>query len=272
LSLDTAQKTREKIKQYWDERAKQHLGAISSTTDDVHLRELEINTIIQTFREIGILSYGTILDVGCGDGYSTAKLALAFPHVRFHGIDYSATMIEIATKRLHSEPRYRNQIELTVGDVTELAKACGNAKYDIVLSDRCLINLESSESQQNAMSQIAEHTKSGGYYVAIENFVEGQENMNEARKSVGLPEIPIRWHNLYFREGDFTRCAQRFFGNITFKDFSSSYYFATRVIYSAMCQMRGEKPDYNHEIHELAVKLPWFGKFSPIRMAVMRRL
>ena len=32
--------------------------------------------------------------------------------------------------------------------------------------------------------------------------------------------------------------AAPFFDEIIFKDFSSSYYFATRVIYSAMCQMR----------------------------------
>jgi hypothetical protein len=43
------------------------------------------------------------------------------------------------------------------------------------------------------------------------------------------------------------------------------------VIYAAMCQMRGETPDYHHEIHQLAVKLPWIGQFSPVRMAVMRR-
>ncbi len=95
--------------------------------------------------------------------------------------------------------------------------------------------------------------------------------MNRLRASVGLPEIPVRWHNLYFNEADFKRLAEPFFEAIEFREFSSSYYFATRVIYSAMCQMRGETPDYRHEIHQLAVKLPWFGQFSPIRMVVMRR-
>jgi len=62
-----------------------------------------------------------------------------------------------------------------------------------------------------------------------------------------------------------------FFDIVEVKDFSSTYYFATRVIYSKMCQMRMEEPDYHHEIHQLAVQLPWTGKFSPIRMVVMRR-
>jgi hypothetical protein len=62
-----------------------------------------------------------------------------------------------------------------------------------------------------------------------------------------------------------------FFEAAEFKEFSSAYYLATRVIYSAMCQIRGETPDYRHEIHRLAVNLPWFGSFSPIRLSIMRR-
>src|SRR5262249_9180307 len=123
----------------------------------------------------------------------------------------------------------------------------------------------------HAIAQIAKHTRAGGYYVAIENFIEGQERMNEMRRAAGLPNIPINWHNLYFREGEFVSSASRFFGEIVFKDFSSTYYFATRIVYSAMCQLRGEQPDYQHDLHKVAVRLPWIGQFSPIRMVVMRR-
>jgi hypothetical protein len=38
--------------------------------------------------------------------------------------------------------------------------------------------------------------------MAIENFVEGQKNMNALRR-LSLPDIPVRWHNLFFRESDF---------------------------------------------------------------------
>jgi hypothetical protein len=76
---------------------------------------------------------------------------------------------------------------------------------------------------------------------------------------------------LYFREREFVQSSERFFEVIEFADFASSYYFATRVVYSKMCQMRGEKPDYQHDIHKLAVDLPPFGQFCPIRMAILRR-
>lgn len=261
----------EKIKEYWENRAKQYLIKPAATTDDVYLRELEINTLVQTLNEIAISKNARLLDVGCGDGYSTLKLAQEFPDLTFFGIDYSENMVKSACVRLESHPGLRSRIEFMVGDVNELVKVLGDSAYDITLSDRCLINLDSVESQFHALAQIAEHTKPGGYYIAIENFMEGHENMNKARSTVGLPEIPVRWHNLYFKELEFARCAESFFEGIIFKDFSSSYYFATRVIYSAMCQMRGENPDYNHEIHQLSIRLPWIGQFSPIRMAVMRR-
>ncbi|MCJ7655235.1 MAG: class I SAM-dependent methyltransferase, partial [Dehalococcoidia bacterium] len=261
----------QKIKEYWDERAKQYSGVPAATTNDVYLRELEISTIVQTLHEIQIPCDGSALDVGCGDGYSTLKVAQATSGLRFLGIDYSENMIKNACERFETHPELKARVAFVIGDVMELRKACGDSAYDVVLSDRCLINLDSIESQRYAMAQIAEHTKPGGYYIAIENFIEGHENMNRARHAVGVPEIPVRWHNLYFKEHEFIRSAERFFEDIVFKDFSSSYYFATRVVYSAMCHMRGEEPDYNHEIHQLSIRLPWIGQFSPIRMALLRK-
>lgn len=262
---------RDKIKNYWEERANQHSDGLAATTNDIHLRQLEISTIIQTLSEIQLPVRGNFLDVGCGDGYSLLKVAQAFENFSFLGIDYSENMIKLAQQRLKERPELNGRVQVRAGDVMELGQILPQFFYDVVLSDRCLINLDSFGDQSAAIAQIANRTKPGGYYIAIENFVEGHESMNAARRQMGLPEIPVRWHNLYFEEKPFAQCVGRFFEGVSFREFSSSYYFATRVIYSAMCQMRGEAPDYNHEIHRLAVRLPWVGRFSPIRMAVMRK-
>jgi SAM-dependent methyltransferase len=261
----------ERIRQYWEDRAKTYARLPAATTDDVYLRELEISTLIQTLRGLDVPSNCSVLDVGCGDGYSTLRVARGFPHFCFLGVDYSQGMIENAQTRLKTESELGGRVSFIRGDVLHLSELCGVGAYDVVLTDRCLINLDSVDEQSEAIAQIGTRTKPGGFYVAIENFIEGHENMNKARSAVGLPEIPVRWHNLYFRERDFVQSAERFFAVIALVDFASSYYFATRVIYSAMCQMRGEKPDYQHDIHKLAVNLPPFGQFSPIRMAILRR-
>lgn len=271
-------KTSEEVKEYWNERARLQSGELAATTNDIHLRELEILTMVQTLKELDLPAGASLLDVGCGDGYSTLRVAREMEGLNFLGIDYSENMIGIALARreemsglAEQTASLKNRVNFTVGDATKLDQFCQGSAYDAALSFRCLINLVTPESQSDAIAQIAGCLKPGGYYVAIENFIEGNENLNAARRLLNLPEIAVRWHNLFFKEAEFISLSERFFDSIQIKDFSSSYYFATRVIYSSLCQMRGEEPDYDHDIHKLAVKLPWTGQFSPIRMAVMRK-
>jgi len=262
---------KEKIKAYWEDRAELYMADPASTTNDVYLRELEINTITNALKTLLGPGPNNVLDVGCGEGYSTLNIAQHLPHFSFTGIDYSGNMIRTAEKRLAALPFLKGRLQFQVGDVLNLASALGDAAFDAVISDRCLINLESKNDQRQAFQEIARHITGGGYYLAVENFVEGQGAMNQARVAVGLPLIPVRWHNLYFREEEFLCFAAPFFDFLEFKDFASGYYLATRVIYAALCQRTGEEIDYRHPLHQLAIDLPWTGNFSPIRMAVLRR-
>jgi SAM-dependent methyltransferase len=260
-----------KIKQYWEDRGRELSIRSAATTDDIYLRELEILTLVRTLSELGVSGAVEILDAGCGNAFSTLKVVESMPNARCFGVDYSEQMIAAARRLRDDFPVLKGRVDFATGDVTALEQVCGSRSFDLVITDRCLINLESVERQAAAFSSIAQCVKPDGLYLAIENFNEGQRNMNRARQAVGLPEIPVRWHNLYFDEPVFRAMAAPYFQLLEIRDFSSSYYFATRVVYSAMCQRRGEKIDYGHEIHQLAVHLPWTGHFSPIRLAVMRR-
>lgn len=257
----------DEIKKYWNQRANS-FNDKSSTTDDIWLRELEIKNFSKILNQIKIIQKGQILDVGCGDGYSTINIAKKFPDISFHGIDFSENMIKIASSRVEQEQDLN--IDFQVGSVLELDKKF-KKKFDVILTDRCLINLDSIELQKEAFLKISKILKNGGYYIGIENFVDGQNEMNEARRKMGLEDIPIRWHNLFFEEEQFKEIIKKEFNLIDVKNFSSSYYFATRVIYSKMCQMKEEKPDYNHEIHQLAIDLPNFGNFSPIKCIILQK-
>lgn len=265
------EKSKAEIQNYWEKRAQENATSPQATTNDIYLRELEVATLVDAINKLSLELKATVLDVGCGDGYTTMSVAEQLPDLTFLGVDYSESMIDTARREAATRPKLAGRIEFKLGDATKLAAACGDTTYDVVITDRCLINLTSFESQTQAISEIARHTKRGGHYLAIENFVEGQHNMNATRAAVGLPEIPIRWHNLFFNETEFRSGVEPWFEVVGIQEFSSSYYFATRVIYSAMCQMRGEQPDYGHEIHQLSIHLPWTGQFSPIRMAVLRR-
>ena len=106
----------EKIKHYWEERAAKNSNNPSATTGDIWLRELEIITLIQTLKEISLLNNSNVLDVGCGDGYSTLKIAKAFQGINFTGIDYSKNMIKTATTMLKKNPNLIENVRFLVGD------------------------------------------------------------------------------------------------------------------------------------------------------------
>jgi ubiquinone/menaquinone biosynthesis C-methylase UbiE len=261
----------DQVKRYWEDRAERSASAITATTNDVYLRELEIITLTETLREWIQEREVQVLDIGCGDGYATLALARTLPKVRVRGIDYSRNMIRIAKQRLEINSSLAHRVCFELGDVMELSAVVGKDLYDVVITDRCLINLQSREQQFNAIHNIAEQLKPSGCYLMIENFIEGHKRFNDARRAIGLNEIPVRWHNLFFEEDSFFKEVQALFTVKDIKDFASSYYLATRLLYAAMCKERGEEPNYTHDIHRLALKLPWTGQFSPIRLVVLVR-
>lgn len=256
----------EKIQRYWNDRAGSSAGARSATTDDIHLRDLEVSTISCVLAsKLGDVRGLTVLDLGCGDGDTTLRIAETLPDLRFHGIDYAPNMIALAQERLLGSP-LRDRVSFSVGDATTLATT--RERYAAVITCRVLINLPDSSRQYDVVRQIAGVLAPGGAYVATENFMDGQRNLTSAREAMGLPEIPVRWHNLFFEREPMLDELRKHFAEASIEDFASSYYFATRVVYSAMCQMRNEPPDYNHEIHRLAPRLPPTGRFSPVQLIV----
>ena len=260
-----------KIKQYWNERARDRGVSRQVTTDDFFLRELEIAKLKEKISAISLPHGSTVADIGCGDGYSTLSIAAAFPTIRFVGIDYSEEMLALAEQRRSAQPELLKNVSFQVGDVRRLSTSVNADKFEVVLTMRSLINLPSSREQYNALTQIAEHLKAGGYYFGIENFVQGQQAFNRLRAAMGLPEIPIRWHNHFFDEEEFLAETAKCFDSVIIDNFSSSYYLATLIIYSAGCHLTGQEPDYFHPIHQTAGQLPPIGDFSPIKLVSMRR-
>lgn len=261
------------IQQYWNTRAAEHGCSPAATTNDIHMRSLEVRTLQRMIALQRLPADSRVLDAGCGDGFTTLAMAEAFPNLRFTGIDYAPAMIETAAKRLADAPGSTRHIRFEVGDVTALAPRDESHVFDLALTCRCLINLENASAQREALQQIAACLKPGARLLAIENFHEGQDAMNAARAAMSLPAIPVRWHNRFFTEGELRDAASGHFDVEEIVDFASAYYFATRVIYSSLCRLRGEEPDYDHDLHRLAVDLPpMLGtRFSPIRMAILRR-
>jgi len=255
------------IKNYWNQRAAS--DTVNATTNDIYLRVLERQTLIDELQKLGCSPESSVLDLGCGDGKTIETLCAKFG-CKGTGLDFSHAMVQLADERSY---KLKSRLELTfvTGDIRKIKQQLAGQQFDFVLTDRSLINLEKSIEQLEAIGNIANLVRPGGHYLAIENFVEGNERLNELRKNFELPPIPIRWHNKFFEENSFIEEAQKHFGGVRKIDFSSAYYLATRVIYSKLCQVDGIEPDYGHPIHEFSVSLPQIGDFSPIKLFILRK-
>lgn len=252
----------EEINKYWEDRAAKDSSA-QSTTQDFYLREIEFNVL---FDKIQKYSPNFVADIGCGDGRTTARLASKFPNIEFSGFDYSLFMVDNANNNLIHEKL--SNIHFNHADI------CAELKdsFNLIYTTRCLINLPSWELQKAAINNIHQSLTTGGIYLMIENFIEGQENFNQVRKNFGLSEIPIRDHNFFFQRQQLLEYIEGRFKLEEEVNISSIYYLTSRVIYSKICVETGQKPDYFDDHHRFAAGLPFAGEFGPVRLICLKKL
>jgi len=256
------------IKEYWNNRAEEFKSSPAATTNDVCLRELEVAELIKSIRKLNLPPGSKILDVGCGDGFSTLRIAAHFPELNFTGMDYCDKMIVNACTNLVSNyPTLRN-VSFKVRSILE---EVGTERYSAVLSCRCLINLTSFLEQIESLNNIASYLVDNGTYIGIENFIDENNNLNSLRLALGLKDIPVRWHNLFFNEHQLRISIMPMFYGIYISDFLSSYYLITRVIYSKICNILNKEPDYLHWMHKLGMIIPSVGRYCPVRLITATR-
>lgn len=251
----------EEIKKYWEDRAAGD-SSVQSTTQDFYLREIEYSVL---FERIQKYSPGSVADVGCGDGRTTARLASKLPNLFFSGFDYSSFMVENA--KSHLPTGGLSNIQFDQLDV------CAGLKdsFGLIYTTRCLINLPSWDLQKIALNNIHKALTNGGVYLMVENFIEGQENFNQVRKNFGLPEIPIREHNFFFQRDRLLEYIDGRFDVEEEVNISSAYYLMSRVIYSKICSEKGQQPDYFDDHHRFAAGLPFTGEFGPVRLICLKK-
>jgi ubiquinone/menaquinone biosynthesis C-methylase UbiE len=249
----------DEIKQYWNQRAAESSHA--ATTNDLHLRGLEAAALVAQLQAFDLPKEPRILDIGCGDGETTAAISRRFPSASIQGMDFSAEMLTLAKQKSGSD-----RVTFSVGDVRNLTSQFAAGAFDAIITNRCLINLPHKDEQYDALKQIAECLVPGGHYIGTENFTGGQASLTELRSSISLPEIPVRWHNVYFNEAEFIEKASELFRDVELINFSSTYYLVTRVVYSALCKSEGIEPGYEHPLYAIGAALPPIGDFSPIKL------
>lgn len=215
-----------------------------ATSQDMNLRELEINAISDHFVD-GL----KVLDVGCGNGYSTISLAKLY-NCQFLGIDISEPMIE-AAKTLAKDIELKGSVEFRVGNVLDLKME--PRSFDVIITERLLINIPTWEFQMKAIKTLHSLLKDNGMFLMIEATVQGLNRLNAVRQKVGLEPIPHsskqNWWINRFDEKKIEEFLDEFFYIDNIQRFGM-YFFISRVLHPLL--IYPEKPKFESKINKIA--------------------
>ena len=178
-------------------------------------------------------------------------------------------MIKNAQKRLKNKSEIN--VLFKIIDVMDLGDY--KNKFDVVISDRCLINLPEIDSQKEAIKQIKNSLRPKGYYIMVENFIEGHKSMNKVRSQIGLDKIPIRWHNTFLTQTFISKFVKKHFKILKKKNISSLYYLLTKIVYSKVCQLENREPDYDNSIYQVATEInDVVGDYGPVKLLLLQKI
>lgn len=254
------------IQSYYRERA---ANGKYATSPDFNLREVENDYLSRQLGD-GL----RVLDVGCGTGYSTLCHAARWKS-DFTGIDFVPEMVKSA-RAMVGEFSLSGKVHFDEGDVTKLAYP--DASFDVVISQRCLLNLPNREAQWTALKEVARVLRPGGRYLMLEGTLQGLNSLNELRLSFGLDAIPEaeganNWFSNKFDEEEMLEVSRQVFSEYIGVQRFGMYYFISRVIHPLL--VLPESPRYDAPINAVArkicEKIPDFEGLGHVALFMFRR-
>lgn len=262
----------ETIREHYRQQAQAHGCDPTSSMLDQSTRQMEVSAILSAIAYCRHCDSSAlrVFEIGCGNGYLLHQIRARFPDMRLVGLDCSPDMVAFAAQR---------QIENCVvreGNVCALDFEASS--FDMVVSERCLINLLDQAAQDQALIEIERVLKPGGMLVLIEAFMDGLNNLNRARVELGLPENVVPHHNVWFDKDHFLSLAGQLFRLVETPEleavavpghnFLSSHYFISRVLYPSLTK---REVLYNTEFVKFFRFLPPMGDYSPIQLFLFRK-
>lgn len=245
-----------KIQEHWNEQAAK---GETAGTQDLILKQLEQRALLSA---IGERQVSTALEIGCGLGETARLVVQTFPRIDLLAVDNAAEMIVQARRAPHPSSRLR----FKEADVLSLPPS---GRFDLIYTQRCLINLPTWELQAQALEDIAARLVPGGRYLMCEHSQDGLDAINRTRVSLGLSVIERPWHNRYFRQQELAtvKCLKL----LRCEPFSATYYFLSRIVNAKLSDYVGQTPKYDAPINRLAVNLPAEGPWAQGRLWIWEK-
>ena len=244
----------------WNQRA------ALQNSDDVALRDHFQRNIELRFIESLLRPCKSILEVGSGTGIVT-QLLLKFAE-RLDGFDASEEMLNILRKKI-TQANCNIRLDSLPTPTNEYKD-----DYDIVVSCRVLINLESSGAQAAAIEWIASRLKTGGLLILIEGSSEGLDQIDKMRLACGLSILDRAQFNLNMSKKFIEQNCNCFFELQQYQS-SGTYDYLTRIYYPLLVGQ--DKLQYNTQFHNSAYVMHCaspkdeLSKYSRLHMLAFRK-
>ena len=220
---------------FWNKRAKVIKVAGSN---DPYLNIYETKKLITLLK-----SKKKILDVGCGTGNLLDDINEVKKISFGVGIDFSSKMIERA-KKINIKNKNLKFYNIDMNNYDEL-KNITKQKFDYIITKRSIINVLSRKKQMNIIDNLGKLLKRSGKLLACECSRNDQQNLNKIRKQFNLKSINPPWHNLYFNDDQLKKFKFKNVKLTFMHDFTSTYYFVSRIINAIEKQKKKKIPKYN---------------------------
>lgn len=262
----------EQIHRYWDERALEYGTEMRASTADVLAKRLEMTALLAEVDRRAAEKNGTlrVLDVGCGNGLLALAIAERY-EAEVTGVDLSEEMVARANEaQAEQGDALKGACRFLRCGALELLERIDAGSVDVVVTERCLINLTSVDEQVAALETIRTVLAPGGVYLMCECTQLGLDRVNDVREEFDLARIQPPWHNLYLDESKILPAAEGLFELERVEHFASTYYLLSRVM-NAKLTPEGEDPDYLSPVNLIAADLPALGDYAPQRLFVLRK-
>lgn len=243
----------EEIRQHWTSWGQKYGADLRATTKGHTAKIMEIDTLSRVIKKIvnELGSKISILEAGCGNGKNCLALAEEFMEARITGFDYIPEMVEAANEGITDSGISKDRLSFFEGDVLKMDLEPNS--YEIVFTDRCLINLNTIKLQKQAINSLSKLIKPHGYLLMIENSITSYNRQNIARVAVGLEARTPDQFNLFFDEDqiiDFLPDAG--LELIEIEDFISLH---DLMLYVLVPMINDGKVDYGHPLVTAATQL-----------------
>jgi SAM-dependent methyltransferase len=228
-------------REHWERLATEYGAELQATTKCASFKRLELDAL---GRWVAGAACTTILEIGCGHGVNGFMLADTHALVRYCGLDFSPRMITSAIstfERLRERPgdTLTQRLAFGVGDARDLRTplvfapseprvAGADARslfhvpaFDIVFTDRMIINLASASEQLTVMQQIAGVVRPSGLFLMLENSRQTHAVLNTIRSALGLSERPPAAYNVFIDEPAVIEPFKRTMDLVAVEDFGS---------------------------------------------------